>query len=377
MFYDPSGDDPAGEWVEIYNAGGNNALLSDFRLGDEESQFGGEGMYFFPDGAVLLPGQAAIIARDSLTFEGLYGFKPDYEISDSDPAVPNMIKDSDWASGSMNLSSSGDEILLLDAQDLLVDGVSWGSSKIILDLSVPDVDADHSIERYPPGEDHNTAIDWRDQPSPIPGQVDLSAPTPTPSPTATSTPEPLPAMIINEIHAEPDDLDGDANGDGSVHDYDDEFIEIVNTTTQAVDIDGWEIRNNANLRHVFTVPSVIPAGCAVVVFGGGTPTGVFGNAVVQTSSTGTLGLNNAGDSLTLYDLSLTLVDTYSYGSEGDDNQSITRDPDVVGLDPMVKHSQAADSGGTLFSPGTRIDGTLFSGCTTGRLLKQIPRGWER
>ena len=182
-------------------------------------------------------------------------------------------------------------------------------------------------------------------------------------------------MIINEIHAEPDDIDGDANADGVVHNYEDEFIEFVNTTTGVIDIGGWEIHNNTGLRHVFTGTLEIPAGCAVVIFGGGSPLGDFGNAFVQTLSTGTLGLNNGGDTLALYDSGLTLVDTYSYGSGGDNDQSVPRDPDIIGLDPMIKHSLATNSGGVLFSPGTRIDGPFFVGCSSNRLLKQFSKGW--
>ncbi|MBU0510094.1 MAG: lamin tail domain-containing protein, partial [Chloroflexi bacterium] len=121
VLYDPSGADPAGEWIEIYNAGENNAALWLYRLGDEEAQGGGEGMYFFPPGAVLLAGETAVIARDALTFETLYGFKPDFEIPNTDPIVPDMIKDSGWASGSLSMSLSGDEVLLLGEEDALVD----------------------------------------------------------------------------------------------------------------------------------------------------------------------------------------------------------------------------------------------------------------
>ena len=41
---------------------------------------------------------------------------------------------------------------------------------------------------------------------------------------------------------------------------------------------------------------------------------------------------------------------------------ITLDPDITGVPPYVKHSVATGSGGALFSPGTMIDGTDFSGC---------------
>ena len=84
-----------------------------------------------------------------------------------------------------------------------------------------------------------------------------------------------------------------------------------------------------------------------------------------------LGRNNTGDTLTLVDNSGTVMDTYTYGSEGGDNQSLTRDPDITGA--FVKHSLANGSGGALFSPGARLDGTAFDGCTVCRLLKAMER----
>ncbi|MFC1997884.1 lamin tail domain-containing protein, partial [Chloroflexota bacterium] len=230
VFFNPSGDNPGGEWVEIYNAGQNNALLSDFRLGDAVIQGSYEGMYYFPKGAVLFSGEGVVIANQSTVFEANYGFKPDFEISDSDTEISNMFKDSDWGKGSMNFKVSEDEVIILDHDDLIVDGVSWGNSTVILDQSVPEVDPDHSIERYPAFTDTDSAADWRDQSDPDPGQFDLSMPTITPSPTATNPPEPLPALIINEIHADPDGALGDANGDGDPDNKEDEFLEIVNTT---------------------------------------------------------------------------------------------------------------------------------------------------
>jgi len=126
VLYDPFGDNPAGEWIELYNAGENNTALWLYRLGDEETQGGGEGMYAFPAVAVLFVGETTVVAREATTFAALYGFNPDFEVVETDPLVPNLIKDTSWASGSLNLSASGDEVLLLDADHLLVDGVSWG-----------------------------------------------------------------------------------------------------------------------------------------------------------------------------------------------------------------------------------------------------------
>ena len=182
-------------------------------------------------------------------------------------------------------------------------------------------------------------------------------------------PSPPSALIINEIHADPaSDLSGDANGDGERDSSQDEFVEIVNDTDANVNISGWTLSDGVGVRHTFPTGTTVPAHCAVVVFGGGTPTGTFGGAMVQTASTGQLGLNNSGDTFTLNDGSSDVA-TEAYGSEGGDNQSLTRDPDITGS--FVKHSTATGSGGALFSPGTMVDGTKFAGCVLVNLIHDI------
>ncbi|MDH3463768.1 MAG: ExeM/NucH family extracellular endonuclease, partial [Acidimicrobiia bacterium] len=169
--------------------------------------------------------------------------------------------------------------------------------------------------------------------------------------------------VINEIHADPDGTPaGDANGDGTRDSKDDEFVEIINSSDADLDISGWTISDGFDVRHTFPAGTVVSNSCAVVVFGGGTPTGAFGGSSVQTASSGRLGLNNGGDSVTLKNGDAEIV-SYGYGGEGGDNQSLTRDPDVTGSAPLVKHSTATGSGGALFSPGTKVDGSVLDGCT--------------
>ncbi|MEJ2747307.1 MAG: ExeM/NucH family extracellular endonuclease, partial [Anaerolineae bacterium] len=129
-----------------------------------------------------------------------------------------------------------------------------------------------------------------------------------------------------------------------------------------MDISGWILSDGYGVRHTFPGGTIVPDSCAIVVFGGGTPTGLFGGSLVQTASTGALGLNNGGDTVTLSD-GVNVQGTQGYGSEGGDNQSLTLDPDITGTPPLVKHSTASLSGGALFSPGTLMDGSMFSaGC---------------
>lgn len=168
-------------------------------------------------------------------------------------------------------------------------------------------------------------------------------------------------LLVNEIHADPaQDGAGDANGDGTRNFSDDEFVEIVNNGEQAFDLTGWELSDGAQVRHVFPSGSSVEAGCALVVFGANAPNDGLAGALVQAASTGALGLNNSGDTITLSNGAI--VVEQAYGSAGGDNQSLTRDPDITG-EVFVKHSVATGSEGALYSPGTRINGSNFAGCS--------------
>ena len=173
-----------------------------------------------------------------------------------------------------------------------------------------------------------------------------------------------PVVLISEIHADPaSGLSGDANGDGSRSATQDEFIELVNTGFTDFDLSGYTLEDGVGLRHTFAANTVVPAREAVVVFGGGTPTGDFGNAtangLVFTASSGGLGLNNSGDTVTLKDDQGAVVQAVTYNGAGGDNQSLVRDPDWSNA-PLVKHSQATGTSGRLFSPGTRLDDQAYT-----------------
>ncbi|MBI9072244.1 MAG: endonuclease [Melioribacteraceae bacterium] len=162
-------------------------------------------------------------------------------------------------------------------------------------------------------------------------------------------------IVINEFLASPaDDLSGDANGDGITDAEDDEFVEIYNNPDFDVDISGWTLSDTAGIKHIFTAGTILSANSCIVVFGGGSPTGDFGGALVQTASSGALGLDNNGDDIILHDGSIA-VDLYTYGNAANNGESLTRDPDITG--GFERHSLAAGSGGTLFSPGKKLDGS--------------------
>lgn len=127
-------------------------------------------------------------------------------------------------------------------------------------------------------------------------------------------------LVINEYLADPPaGPEGDANGDGTRSSSQDEFVEILNRSADPIDISGYKLFDADEVRHVFAAGTIIPAFEVAVVFGGGTPTGAFGNAadnhLVFKASTGGLSLNNGGDSIILQDAQGHVVQQITFGSK--------------------------------------------------------------
>ena len=104
-------------------------------------------------------------------------------------------------------------------------------------------------------------------------------------------------VLINEFLADPalsntDPTVGDANHDGVRDASQDEFIELVNTTSHDIDISGYRIFTRSTgsdtLRHVFAAGTILRSCSAIVVFGGGeaslNPDNAVSGAVVKAST---------------------------------------------------------------------------------------------
>lgn len=164
------------------------------------------------------------------------------------------------------------------------------------------------------------------------------------------------SVILNEIFADPaTDLTGDANMDGVRSGSDDEFVELLNNGPDETDISGWYISDATSTRHIFPPNTVLSPYSFLVVFGGGTPQ--LDGVNWQVASSGGLGLNNSGDTVSLFNAEPQLIDSVVYGSIGGNDQSITLFPDGEATE-FVLHSTLEESQGALFSPGTSVDSRL-------------------
>ncbi|WP_298914184.1 ExeM/NucH family extracellular endonuclease [uncultured Roseobacter sp.] len=310
------------EFVEIVNQGDLEVDLSGITLSDAVGV-----RHTFADGTTLAAG-AAVVVFGGGTPTGDFGGAQIFTAS----------------TGSLGLNNGGETVSLETADGETIQEVTYGSEGGNNQSLTRDPDISGDFAGHSDIAAANGAI--------------FSPGTEVDGDPFETVLEPVLMLAINEIHADPAaDLTGDANGDGTRSATDDEFIEIVNTGSEEADLSGVTLSDAVGLRHTFADGTILAVGAAIVVFGGGTPTGDFGGAQVVTASSGSLGLNNGGDTVTLANADGTLIQEVVYGSEGGNNQSVTRDPDLDGA--FVQHTDASGAEGAIYSPGSQVNGDPF------------------
>jgi hypothetical protein len=170
VYYNTPGSDGEEEWLEIANVGTAVTDLTDYKIGDEETIGGSEGMARFPEGASIAPGQALVVAQTAVGFRALFGHNPDFEIQDSDPTVPDMRTFLVWATGDLALANDGDEVLLVQ-KTAVRDSLNYGDSLTFFQPAIGGVLPGHSIERVPADCDTDSAAGWLPRETPTPGQL--------------------------------------------------------------------------------------------------------------------------------------------------------------------------------------------------------------
>ncbi|PKN55503.1 MAG: hypothetical protein CVU56_21185 [Deltaproteobacteria bacterium HGW-Deltaproteobacteria-14] len=153
-------------------------------------------------------------------------------------------------------------------------------------------------------------------------------------------------VLINEVMPTPA---ADYNGDGKVA-TSDEYVEVGNASAFEVDLSGWSLSDGVGVRHVFPTGTVLPPGGVVLVFAGGEPTIVPGTTVVQTASTGRLGLNDSGDMVRLADVDGESVGAVRYPGDIGKGKAMNRATDLDEADTWTVTDP---------TPGTRQDGARF------------------
>lgn len=172
VLYDSPGVDDA-EFIELVNPTGSTIDLSNFSLGDAVNPTDFEDVRRFPPGTMLAPRTALVIATTATGFFTEFGKNPDFEILNTNAAVPSMIDDPNWGSTNtyLQLGNAGDEVILRDPNNQVIDVVTYGSG------SYPGVTAcplitllNASLERNPFWRDtDDCSVDFFENAFPSPG----------------------------------------------------------------------------------------------------------------------------------------------------------------------------------------------------------------
>ncbi|MBN1810897.1 MAG: lamin tail domain-containing protein [Anaerolineae bacterium] len=166
--YDGADDEAA----RVINVGTAQAHLDGWYLADEPTAGSGAG---FPAGVTLEVDESTWCAKSAVAFEEEFGFKPDYETDDTDPAVPELI--GSWP----GFSNDGDESALFQDDGRLMDVLVYGDSTSQVGWSGAAVQPWRPTTTFPkdgqilyrkpdqatglPVADTNTAADWAQDPS--------------------------------------------------------------------------------------------------------------------------------------------------------------------------------------------------------------------
>ena len=148
LLYRPAGAGTA--WIELLNPGAAAVSLDGFKLGDEETPDGDEGLEGFPAGGSVAAGGRTTVADSATAFAAVHGTAPDYEWGDTDGAVDEMVPYTAWTAGvagTVSFPTAGDELLLVDPFDTIVDSLSYGTGVL------------PGVKAHPGGLDAGTSLD--------------------------------------------------------------------------------------------------------------------------------------------------------------------------------------------------------------------------
>jgi hypothetical protein len=277
-------DSKADEFVEILNEGLDTIALAGISLSDDDVP--GRSQFHFPPGAVLGPGERAVV------FGG-----------GSPKGVGSRVFVDDGSIGN-GLTNSGDAVLLIDPE--------FADTLCVAQYTA---DGDLNQSLVPLGEKwvvHSEAFGWGPS-SPgtggerLPAAEDGDQEQPPPQgtqgdvPTTQGWPRPS-GLIIQEVLADPGPgVSGDINGDGIRESYGDEFVELRNTGPDTAYVGGWRLGDtDVQFEKLFQFPpgTALPPGCILTLFGGGGPTGIPGLVFTDDGRIGD-GLSNAGGNVIL------------------------------------------------------------------------------
>ena len=247
-------------WIELYNAEVNTIDLSDYRLSNDYQDLD---RWAFPVGTTLSPGSRLVVWADS-------------ESGETDIGFPHTDFRLNSVSGAVVLARQ------------------WLGSPVVVDyLDYDAIGENTSFGALPEGDPYSRII----FPTPTPGTPNSGASAPV-------------QIVINEWMSDNETTIIDPS-DGC---YDDWF-ELYNPAQADADLTGFTLTDDFSVTNMFVVPTgtIVPAGGFLFVWAD--------NDTAQNGQGADLhvnfSLNRNGDSIGLYSPSGSLVDSVTFGLQGD------------------------------------------------------------
>lgn len=170
-------------------------------------------------------------------------------------------------------------------------------------------------------------------------------------------------LVINEILADPGDID--TNGDGvTSSSTGDEFLEIVSLASADLDLGGVTVEDKAG--GTYEIPAgtcLAPSQVLLLInnYDGTTSTATFPDAVVL-SMGNAFQLNNTSETVIVKDSAGGELINIVYGGEANGDEAINLEIELDPTSGFTKHSAISDANGALSSPGTCRTGQAFPNC---------------
>jgi len=126
LYYVTDGDDTELEFIEVFNATNTTIELNGYKLGDEENVTQNAEAMIRLGAGLIGPFETRVLAAQGYAFRNHFGFHPTWEQQDTTPIVPNAGIYPAWSTGLLfRLDNGGDEVLLLDPSDTVIDVATY------------------------------------------------------------------------------------------------------------------------------------------------------------------------------------------------------------------------------------------------------------
>ncbi len=270
IMYAPRTGGQSAEFIEIYNAGGDEIDLSNYRITNAVE-------YVFPAGIKLSAGEYAIITNKASQYLG------------------NGYQVFQWQSG--DLGDSGDIINVFDSEGRLVDVVNYTAGN---EWPKRSVGTDFSIELYDPGLNNSLAGNWHSSfvYGGTPGRINSE-------PSSDG-------IVLNELMARNNSVIQDDTGE-----YVD-WVELYNTSNQFVSINGFYLTGNQDDMKQYEILGsdndllIAPKEYKIFWLDASTEKGLFHTNFQLAAAGGFVGLSKMNG------ITLETVDAVSYSNLGAD-----------------------------------------------------------